>query len=125
MTAGTSTGSILAAGFAYPDPSNTALTNQNLNKKVDGTFIKPGFFAKELIDIYSKEAHLIFVKRTLGWILPVSVIVCLILFGYGGYELGVHFYDNPRTIASFRDLRKVISNAKRENKNLKSKFSPE
>jgi len=33
MTAGTSTGSILAAGFAYPDPSNTALTNQNLNKK--------------------------------------------------------------------------------------------
>jgi len=63
MTAGTSTGSILAAGLAYPDPSNTALTNQNVNKKVDGTFIKPGFFAKELIDLYSTDAHHIFVWR--------------------------------------------------------------
>jgi len=47
MTAGTSTGSILAAGLAYPDVKNTKLENQNINKnyKPDEIFIKPGFFA--------------------------------------------------------------------------------
>jgi len=57
--------------------------------------------------------------------LPVSIIVCLIIFGLGGYKLGIHYYDNPQTIASFRDLRKAISNAKRENKNQDSKFEKE
>ena len=47
MTAGTSTGSILAAGLAYPDVNNTKLVNQNINTKYkpDGIYIKPGFFA--------------------------------------------------------------------------------
>ena len=51
MTAGTSTGSILAAGLAYPDVTNTLLENQNINKKYkkDEVFIKPGFYAEDLI----------------------------------------------------------------------------
>lgn len=55
MTAGTSTGSILAAGLAYPDVNNTLLENQNVNTKYkpDEVFIKPGFYAEDLIKIYS------------------------------------------------------------------------
>ena len=51
MVAGTSTGSILAAGLAYPDVDNTKLVNQNINKlyKPEETFIKPAFFATKLI----------------------------------------------------------------------------
>jgi patatin-like phospholipase/acyl hydrolase len=51
MVAGTSTGSILAAGLAYPDVNNTKLVNQNINKlyKPEETFIKPAFFATKLI----------------------------------------------------------------------------
>jgi patatin-like phospholipase/acyl hydrolase len=58
MTGGTSTGSILAAGLAYPDVKNTEMVNQNINKnyKPDEIFIKPGFFAKELINIYNGQA---------------------------------------------------------------------
>jgi len=56
FTAGTSTGSILAAGFAKPlmakDPANP-----------DGPLIqtgKPRFWAEELLDIYKTKGDLIF-----------------------------------------------------------------
>jgi len=48
-----------------------------------------------------------------------------LVFGLGGYKLGEHLYDNQFTIDSFKDLRKAISNAKRENKNQTSKFTSE
>lgn len=51
--------------------------------------------------------------------------MCLSLFGFGGFKLGNHLYDNPVTIASFKDLRKAISNAKRENKQLEAKYTPD
>ena len=118
MVAGTSTGSILAAGLAYPDVNNTKLVNQNINKSYqpEKTFIKPAFFASKLIEIYSKQGDQIFVSRYLGWVLPVSIVLTLLVFGSIGYKLGVHFYDNPKTEKSFKDLSKAISNAKRENK---------
>jgi patatin-like phospholipase/acyl hydrolase len=50
MTAGTSTGSIIAAGLAYPDVNST-------NPK------QPGFFATDLLRIYSTMGDQIFVKK--------------------------------------------------------------
>jgi patatin-like phospholipase/acyl hydrolase len=44
MTAGTSTGSILAAGLAYTNTSDN----------------QPTFFAKDLIQIYSSKGQIIF-----------------------------------------------------------------
>ena len=115
MTAGTSTGSILAAGLAYPDKNNTELTNQNINTnyKPDETFIKPGFFAEDLINIYSLQAKDIFKKRRAGWIEPVSIIFFLALFGFLSYKLGIYWYDNEDMKLALEDLKKANSNAKR------------
>jgi hypothetical protein len=115
MTGGTSTGSILAAGLAYPDVKNTAMTNQNINTKYkpDEVFIAPGFWAKDLINIYNGQAKDIFVWRTTGWVLPVSICICLLIFGLIGYKLGIYWFDNPKTLESFKDLRMAISNAKK------------
>ena len=54
MTAGTSTGSILAAGLVYPDKNHTDIK-------------MPGFFADDLLKIYSERGTEIFVKKQLGW----------------------------------------------------------
>lgn len=116
MTAGTSTGSILAAGLAYPDVNNPKNLNQNINTNLKEPYLKPGFFATDLIKIYSTRGGEIFVWRTLGWETPVLIIVLLTLFGLLGYYIGRKRYDDPQTIESFKDLRKALSNAKRENK---------
>jgi patatin-like phospholipase/acyl hydrolase len=50
MTAGTSTGSIIAAGLAYPDKNHTDIK-------------MPGFFAPDLLEIYSDRGDEIFVKK--------------------------------------------------------------
>lgn len=46
----------------------------------------------------------------------------MLAFGFGGYHLGIYLYDNETTKQSFEDLRKAISNAKRENKQQDAKF---
>ena len=96
MTAGTSTGSILAAGLAYPDVTNTELVNQNINKnyKPDEVFIKPGFFAPELVDIYAKRGGEIFVSRKNNVMLILSIIIFIVIFGVMGHQLGCYFYDS-------------------------------
>jgi hypothetical protein len=59
--------------------------------------LNTGFYAEDLIEIYSTKAGEIFVWRTLGWVLPTSIILCLLAFGFGGYHLGVYLYDNETT----------------------------
>lgn len=49
MMAGTSTGSIIAAGLSYP---------------LDDDPKTPAFFAKEVIEIYSQNGNTIFQKST-------------------------------------------------------------
>ena len=56
------------------------------------------------------------------WEAPVLVIILLTLFGLLGYYIGKNTYDNPKTLASFEDLRKAIANAKRENKGEDPKY---
>ena len=75
MTAGTSTGSILAAGLAY-----TNTTDNN-----------PTFFAQELIEIYSTKGDIIFTAKTFPSILKIFLFILIVaLVGYTGYLLGKH-----------------------------------
>ncbi len=79
MTAGTSTGSIIAAGMAMPKP----LANGSLSKT------EPKFWAEDIIKIYTSKGDQIF-DSTKMEILPVIeiTIVCIIFFALVGYCCG-------------------------------------
>lgn len=49
-------------------------------------------------------------------------IVITGVFGAVGYGLGWYHYDNPSDAKAMTDLRKAISNAKRENKSAGVKY---
>jgi hypothetical protein len=117
MTAGTSTGSILAAGLAYPDNrlylnKSATVTETKRNGKV---YTQPRFFAKDLIDIYAVMGGQIFVPNTLGfgWDL-LWFVVFIGAFAVGGWFLGIYMFENPEEKAAYKALRDVISNSKRE-----------
>jgi len=78
MTAGTSTGSILAAGLAYTNTSDN----------------KPPFFAKELIDIYSTKGDIIFTAFRISPVLMTFLdILITLLVSYLGYAIGKAIYE--------------------------------
>jgi len=113
MTAGTSTGSILAAGLVYPN-------SERLAEK------EPQFFAADLLEIYAERGDEIFVKTRLGG--GAAFFYCLLFlaaFGGAGYFIGYYYFENPEVEQSFKDLRKVLSNAKRELKHRAPKYEVE
>ena len=55
MTAGTSTGSILAAALSIP------------KNETSGNVRTPKFFARDGIDIYTSKGEQIFSKKEMGW----------------------------------------------------------
>jgi len=87
MMGGTSTGSILSAGLSYP------------SGKVNADKLPvPGFWAKELLEIYTKEGNRIFTASE-GPSTSTQVIlffVVTIITGSLGYLLGRYIWDNPR-----------------------------
>mmetsp|Transcript_4126 Transcript_4126/g.6984 ORF Transcript_4126/g.6984 Transcript_4126/m.6984 type:complete len:154 (-) Transcript_4126:961-1422(-) len=111
MTAGTSTGSILAAGLAYPSKDSEVANT-------------PGFFAADLLSIYSERGGEIFKKKVLGW---GSFIFWLLAFtgalGYSGWLLGAHLYDNEEVEDAFEDARRQIKNTKRKLKGKEQKYT--
>ena len=71
MTAGTSTGSIIAAGLSCPSKSNHTM---------------PGYFANDLLDIYVTKKDQIFSKN--GYSAGVRVFICIfttLLIGAAGF----------------------------------------
>jgi patatin-like phospholipase/acyl hydrolase len=50
MTSGTSTGSIIAAGLVYPNPNVTETEGVTIKGQL---YRPPGFFAKDLLEIYT------------------------------------------------------------------------
>ena len=104
MTAGTSTGSIIAAGLAMP---------KSLTDKSKG----PKFFGDDMIEIYDKRGSQIFHKYKLDNSLEIIlVIVFLIVFTTIFYLLGRNWYDNPQDNESLNQIYKVV---KRANKIMK------
>ena len=80
MTAGTSTGSILAAGLAYPTPGDKS---------------QPMYFGDELLEIYTTQGNRIFTKKTLsGVATTISFFIILGVVSGSGYFYGTRIYDN-------------------------------
>jgi hypothetical protein len=88
MISGTSTGSIMAAGFSMPKSST-------LNGEVVLSDKVPGYFAKEIIDIYRNDNSKIFDKHpiTTSVIMFLSVLL-FPLFIYFGVLYGRAIFDN-------------------------------
>ena len=102
MTAGTSTGSILAAGLAYPVKGKNVTVGSTV-------YHEPGFFAKDLLEIYASRGGEIFVKKGLEWAWALLYLFLFVLvFSIASYLLGRHLYDNPEVAKSFRDLRRAV-----------------
>ena len=81
MTAGTSTGSIIAAGLTCPKDKDTDLT--------------PKFNSTTLLELYTTKGDQIFVKKTIGaylnFFVGLFIVICFAIFGFA---LGNHLYDN-------------------------------
>lgn len=103
MTAGTSTGSIIAAGLAYP--------------KSKEEMKSPGFNSDLILDLYKNKGDQIFVKKTLSglvkMIIGAVIIFCFAAFGFG---LGNYWYDNVEVELSFIEMEDAISDLKRKKK---------
>lgn len=115
LVAGTSTGSIIAAGLTYPKDDAGYENNE----------WEPKFWSKDITEIYSKNGDLIF--KSMETINPVLegflIVIYLIVFGAIGYYFGRKWYDNPETEKTFDNIEKVVNIQKKvaEGKEIKEK----
>lgn len=109
MTAGTSTGSIIAAGLAYPNNTETAPDT-------------PSFNSDKIMDLYQNKGDQIFVKKQISGVYKLIIGIFLILvFAAFGFALGNHWYDNPEVELSFLEMEQAISDLKRRQKGAEPK----
>lgn len=100
MVAGTSTGSILAAGLTYPDKNRMDIK-------------KPKFFAEHILDIYMNRAGEIFVRTSITYYYRVFfVVIFVFIFTFIGYIVGMMLYDSPQTWKSFANMKSAIRKSK-------------
>ena len=96
MVAGTSSGSIVAAGVSFPSVDSKPMSGAEISK-----FIQT-------------NGEALFERQSLLWGLHLAFwIIIAIFFACIGYWLGKRRYDNPNIDYAFENLDLVISNTKR------------
>ena len=102
MTAGTSTGSIVAAALSYPKTDGDG-------KKTD----VPLYWAKEIMDIYSEKGELIFKLKSISNVAAgFWLIFFLLTFSCIGYAIGLYRYANPKIQDAIDDFKEDLQNQK-------------
>jgi len=92
FTAGTSTGSIIAAGLAMP---NKKSAEDPVDCIADPATCQPKYFADDLIKIYSEQGDKIFQKYRMNPLIGVAcTILALTIFTGIFYYLGTRKYDS-------------------------------
>jgi len=104
MTAGTSTGSIIAAGMAMPKPL------------LDGTLstTEPKFWANDIMDIYTSKGNQIFDSTELTT-MPILYFTLgtIIFFAMIGFCCGIKHCDSKSKRIEFENIRLVIEATKK------------
>ena len=105
LVAGTSSGSIVAAGVSY------------------GTAGVPKLWGSDIADLFEKNGKDLFEKHSLKWGLHIFFWVSFALvFACVGYWAGKRRYDSDRYRDAFENLKMIMSNSKRQAKNKEEKF---
>ena len=105
LVAGTSSGSIVAAGVSY------------------GSAGKPAMWGKDIVSFFEKNGKNLFEKHSLEWGLHLFFwIAFALVFAAVGYWLGRRRYDSPRQTNAFENLKMIISNSKRQAKRKPEKY---
>lgn len=104
LIAGTSTGSIISSGLAYPNSSYPEM---------------PAYYADDILEIYRTKGDDLFKLQKLAtkahafWL-----FIIVIIFGILGYYIGVKKYDDPDLKEAIDGIKKIIKDIKRKrNKN--------
>ena len=100
FTAGTSTGSIIAAGLAIP-------LKEDRTQKIDCTKVTciPKFWATDLLKIYSEKGNIIFQRyamsglNTFMWLMLIWIIFTALF-----YYLGTRKYDSAQLKANMEEM---------------------
>lgn len=80
MTAGTSTGSIIAAALSMPATVKDANGQDTLSKTI------PQFWADDIVEIYRNDNDKIFDKNEFSRVYLIVIIICVVpLFIYFGH----------------------------------------
>lgn len=92
MISGTSTGSIITAALTYTDKKKGLMDKS-------GNVPMPGFWAKTIKEIYTKNGGTIFAdhKDSGSGTTGVVFLVFVVIWGVAFFFLGRHIYDNPET----------------------------
>ena len=105
LVAGTSSGSIVAAGVSYGDAG------------------VPSLWASDIVAFFKKHGADLFVQHSLSTGLHILFAVMFALtFACVGYWAGKRRYDSPRYVNAFENLKMIISNSKRQAKGKREKF---
>lgn len=99
MMAGTSTGSIIAAGLSYPT--------------VPGSQV-PKYFATDMLEIYTTQGQKIFKSQSLPWVATtLYILLGVAVFGTLGYFVGRWIYARPgyleHLVATEETIRATIT----------------
>lgn len=103
MTAGTSTGSIIAAALSMPATVQDANGHDTLSKTI------PKFWADDIVEIYKNDNDKIFDKNEFNPIyLLIIVIIVVPLFIFFGHKRGEKKFDNDQKRRQFNAIREKI-----------------
>ena len=100
MIAGTSTGSIISSGLAFPNSSYPGM---------------PAYYADDILEIYrTKGDDLFLLQKIVTKSHAFWFFIIVVVFGILGYFIGVKKYDDPDLKEAIGGIKNIIKDIKRK-----------
>lgn len=108
MTAGTSTGSIIAAALSMPATEKDSDGNEKLSTT------RPQFWADDIVEIYRNDNDKIFDKNEFNQVYLIIIVLFVVpLFIFFGHQRGEKKFDNDKKLRQFIAIREKIEHRQR------------